>query len=408
MKAKYKLYDRQEVVAKEGLSILNKHGMLYLALEPRYGKSPISLKILDRQDTNQEVLFITTKSAIDGIHQVIKDFNIHLLVDVINYESLHKLDIKAYDTIVIDEANVKISSFPKQSKAYKQIRGKVLPDTQIIWLSGTPQIESSAKMFHQLSLSPRHSFYYYDSFYEWFNGSNHYKNNVKNLPGYGVQGIFKYTGGPRPSIDYSKTVNFNHKIDPIIIRRVNKDENMLPRVILRYVEAPKNIKEYISSIKRYGIVETDYGTFIGDSGAGRLSKMHQLSGGTCIDDEDNRVELSHFKAQSLYNYHKGTNTAIFYKYKAEYDLLSNYFDSNNLYQIDSMVTGIDMSHYDDMAIYSLTFSGSNYTQCLSRLANSNRKERPTVYIYISSDVDRDIYNTVSEKKDMNTKFLLKE
>jgi len=263
-------------------------------------------------------------------------------------------------------------------------------------------------MFHQLSLSPKHSFYYYKDFYEWYNGTEHYKNRKKYRPGYGIQGIFKYHGGSRPAIDYSCVINFNHKFDPILIKRVNKDHNMLPIVILRYVETPEFIKEYIYSIKTKNIVESKYGTFIADGGASKLSKCHQLSGGTCIDVNDLRVELSCFKAQSVYNKHKDTKTAIFYKYKAELELLKKYFNESDLYQIDSMVTGTDMSHYEDMAIYSLTFSGSNYTQCISRLSNTNRKKRPNIYIYIATDIDQAIYNTVSMKKDMNTKFLLKE
>ena len=76
-------------------------------------------------------------------------------------------------------------------------------------------------------------------------------------------------------------------------------------------------------------------------------------------------------------------------------------------QIDSNVMGLDLSHYDEAVIYSLTWSGQNYVQALSRLNNKKVKRVPAFYIYISTQTERDIYEAVSHKRDYNERFLRK-
>ena len=147
-------------------------------------------------------------------------------------------------------------------------------------------------------------------------------------------------------------------------------------------------------------------TFIAEGGASTLSKTHQMAGGSCINDKEEGIILSYYKAQEIARNHKGTNCCIFYKYVAEKEILSLYFDPKDLYQIDSNSTGIDLSHYDDAIIYSLTWSGSTFTQVRSRLVNTERKDTPNLYVYLTQDTpDTKIWEAVSNKLDFNTKFL---
>jgi len=389
------LRPEQEEVLKEAKEILDKWNMVYLALRPRFGKSLIAANLI-----NDNSLFVTVKSAIEGVEKVLSAFNINC--DVINYESLHKVKTKKYDYLILDEANKNISRFPKMSKSRKELERFIHSDIKIIWLSGTPSIESNAQLFHQLSISPRHSFRKYKNFYEWFFGSNHYKNNAKGLPGYGIEGIFKYTGGPRPVQDYSQIKPFSHKFKPIMI---TKAIEAAIRTQIRYLEAPDFISEYISSVMTSGVFTTPDGTFIADGGAAKLSKAHQLSGGTCISDLGDGIILSDFKAAHIAKQgHK--NCCVFYKYIKEKELLSRFFPEKDLYQVDSNCLGIDLSHYDEMIIYSLTWSGQNFHQVKQRLVNVNRKTEPVIYIYLTtSGPDKKIYEAVSLKEDFNTKFL---
>ena len=393
------LYPEQQKVFTEASKILDKWSMVYLALRPRFGKTPISVSLV-----SGKTLFVTTKSALTGIHKVIKALN-KSDITVSTYGAVHKC-VEKYDYLIIDESHTNISSFPKMSKAREKLQLIVDRNTKIkiIYLSGTPSIESSAQLYHQLSLSPRHSFSQYDSFYKWWNGSAHYKNKICNLPGYGIPGSVKYTGASRPAIDYSKVINFNEKLEPIMIRRA--EEEAAVRIHTVAVEAPKFIQGMISNIRTKSIATAIEHVFIADGGASKLSKAHQFAGGTGIADDGESYILSNFKAAEVYKNHKGANCCIFYKYVKEKELLCAYFDEKDLYQADSNCTGIDLSHYDEMIIYSLTWSGSNYVQALNRLVNTERKDIPNIYIYLTnSSPDNRIYEAVSNKRDVNSKFL---
>jgi hypothetical protein len=88
-------------------------------------------------------------------------------------------------------------------------------------------------------------------------------------------------------------------------------------------------------------------------------------------------------------------------------MLVRYYPEDHLFQIDSNSMGLDLSRFDTAVIYSLTWSGANYTQVLARLQNTEREERPRVVICIKMPIDTMIYEAVSRKKDFNTKFLSK-
>jgi len=189
-----------------------------------------------------------------------------------------------------------------------------------------------------------------------------------------------------------------------MIRR--SEEEAAVNTVVRYLEAPEIVKAGIHEITTRNIFQADESVFIADGGASKLSKAHQLSGGTCINDKGDGILLSYYKAQEVARNHKDTNSCIFYKYIAEKELLSLYFEEDRLFQIESNATGVDMSHFDEAVIYSLTWSGSTYVQVLSRLVNVNRKNTPNIYIYLTTNTpDTKIFESVSNKLDFNTKYL---
>ena len=349
----------------------------------------------------ENTLIVTTKSAVSGLEKVIKAMN-GKNIDIVTYGKLKSIN-KKYDLICIDEAHSNISSFPKMSKARTELGKLIHKDVSIVWSSGSPSIESSAQLYHQLSLSPRHSFSKYKSFHEWFYPKGHYADKNKG-GGYGIDGVFKYTGATRPIQDYSVVKDFSDKFDPIMIRRSEEEANV--QIHIKHITPPDNVHLMISHINSVSISVSEYGTIIANNGASKISKTHQLSGGTAITEEHGAIVVDHFKAKAVHKQHKDTNTCVFYKYIAEKELLSEYFNEEDLYQVDSNCTGLDLSHYDDMAIFSLTWSGSNYVQVLNRLVNVNRQDIPNVYIYITKyGPDKKIYDSVSNKRNVNAKML---
>ncbi len=160
-----KLYPDQKEVRDEAFTTLDKWGMVYLALRPRFGKTPIALSLIDNT-----CLFVTTKAAIPGIEKVRDAMGVHDLT-ISTYGSIHK-HIGVYEYLILDEAHSNISSYPKASKSREKL-DMILeknPKIKVIWLSGTPSIESSSKLFHQLNVCARHSFSKFKDFYEWFSG----------------------------------------------------------------------------------------------------------------------------------------------------------------------------------------------------------------------------------------------
>jgi len=398
-----KLYKRQTEVVDEAVKILNQYGLVYLALSPRYGKTLISLTITKRLKS-KSTLFVTTKSAIKGIKETKDKLHIKTDIDIINYQSLHKISIKHYDIVIIDEAHSNISSFPKDSKTFTKLQQYIGQETRVIYLSGTPNVESSSQLMQQLRLSLKHSFSTYDSFYHLFNGSNHYQNKIDNKIGYGIKGLTKFTGGSRPSIDYSHTKDFSDKYEPIMIKRTLDIKP--PKFITHSLDMPPKLRDIYNNIKIHSIAHYHNNVFIANGGAAKLSKLSQLCGGTCIDENNSHVLLNEFKAKSIQMYQKDKKIAIWYKYEAHRAMLSKFFNEKDLYQTDSQITGLDLSHYDELVIYSNTWSGANFQQLTERLTNSERKTQPIVNIFIyANTVESDTLQKVMSKRDNNLKFL---
>ena len=394
----YTLYPYQEDISRKGQKILMNYKMLYLALAPRSGKTPISLNIVAEIYPDAKILFITTKSAMTGINQVIQDFGFKLDIYIINYESLHKVEGK-YDIFIIDEAHKNISKFPKPSKSWSILKELISDTGKVIFLSGTTHIESSSQLFHQLALSPYHSFSKYRNFYEWFNSKEHYK-RPGLYGGYGIPAV-KQIGYGKETADYSNTVNFENKFKPMMIKYALDDEDILPDIVIKYTQMSHEQSKLYNEMKSTGVTKKPFS--IATNAAGRLSKLQQIANGTLIG-EDASYTISTDKAELIADTH--TNVPIFYKYKEEYEMLCKYIDKDLLYQIDSQNTGLDLSIYDEMVIYSLTFSGANFSQVLARITNTERKSKPIIYIYLTEGtLDKEIYERVSHKKDMNEQFI---
>ena len=330
--------------------------------------------------------------------------NIETDVHVINYEQLHKVDHK-YKTVIVDEAT-KIASYPRKNKARKNLENLIHEEAKVIWLSGSPKVESPAQLFHQLSLSPYHSFNKYDSYYEIFFGSSHYKNNHKDLEGYGDISAFKYYGGNRPIQDYSKVSVPKRLYEPCFIKRDSIEGTHIPTIHVIYTKMPSGLRKLYSDMKTKSICQTNDDTFIANGGAAKQSKLLQLSSGTCISVDNQNVVIDSFKARELAKHYLGKVICVFYKYDAHRELLETVFDKEHLYQIDSKCLGLDLSHYDEMAIFSGTYSGQNNLQALERLTNSNNTSSPVITIFITSNtIEQEQFEKVMSKRNDNLSFL---
>ena len=89
-------------------------------MEVRTGKTLTSLGICRLMKQNK-VLFITKKKAISSIENDYELLNPEYDLTIINYESLHKITDRDFDTIICDEAHG-MGAFPKPSNRAKQVK----------------------------------------------------------------------------------------------------------------------------------------------------------------------------------------------------------------------------------------------------------------------------------------------
>jgi hypothetical protein len=163
----FKPRDYQTEIAYQAWYKLMTHGICYLSMQMRTGKTITSLMtafILCIKNDN--VLFITKKKAIPSIESDLKKLNHQLNFTIINYESLHKLPRKSWDLIIVDEAH--LLGALKPTERYNEVKGLVGKYTKLLMLSGTPSPESYSQLYHQFRLSDTFSpFKHYSSFYKW-------------------------------------------------------------------------------------------------------------------------------------------------------------------------------------------------------------------------------------------------
>jgi superfamily II DNA or RNA helicase len=173
---------------------LSKFRLVYFMAEVRTGKTLTSLEVAKLYGS-KKVLFITKKKAISSILDDYNDFEYHQHFDIlaINYESLHKIDYKP-DLVIIDEAH-NIGAFPKPNKRQKELK-EICNNLPIIYLSGTPAVESSSQWYHQFWVSSFSPFAQYKTFYKW---AKDYVNVKQRHLGYGV--VNDYSDGITKKIE---------------------------------------------------------------------------------------------------------------------------------------------------------------------------------------------------------------
>ena len=157
------LRNYQKELANKGVTILTVHGIVYLAMEVRTGKTLTALEIAKIYGS-KNVLFITKKKAIKSIEKDYKEFGYTFNLTVINNESLHLLHGE-YDLLISDEHH-RNGAFPKPNKVTQLIKQKYA-NLPMIFLSGTPHPESYSQIFHQFWISNNTPFGYYSNFYKW-------------------------------------------------------------------------------------------------------------------------------------------------------------------------------------------------------------------------------------------------
>ena len=398
MKLNWRTY--QQRIINQGREVLNKYRFVYLAMEVRTGKTLTALGIA-KACAYRNVVFLTKKKAISSI---IKDYELlrpNFFIKIINYESMHKLDISRCDFLVLDEAHG-LGAFPKPSKRAKDVRDFIKKyDPAVCLLSGTPTPESYSQMYHQVYGIPANPFNHFKNFYAF--AKDYIKVTRKKINSLYIN---DYSGG-LPSILRTMqpyTISYTQKQAGF---KVETTENILE------VEMSKQTSNYIKQLKRNRVIEGTKEVILGDTPVKLMSKIHQMCSGTVKFESGNSMILDYNKANFIKDHFKGKKIAIFYKFRAEYKALKEVFsgsltteleefnstDKNIALQIVSGREGISLSNAKCLVYYNIDFSATSYWQSRDRMTTKERLKNNVYWVFAKDGIEKDIYKTVIKKKD---------
>ena len=207
-----KLTEFQQDMVDKALPILEKHRLVYLALETRTGKTPVSIMLCSLLDINAKVLFCTKDSVRKGIKATLdgmrEDYALNKDIQIVSFDSLHKVTHEPGRIIIADEAH-SFGAYPKPSKRAIMLAG-LSRGCYVIFLSATPTPEKYSQMYHQLWAAGSDSplIKPYRNFYAWARDyvkrhlvttHDEYGNEIQKLEFYK-----KRTSGGMLVNDYSK------------------------------------------------------------------------------------------------------------------------------------------------------------------------------------------------------------
>jgi SNF2 family DNA or RNA helicase len=392
--------DYQKKIINQGTGILLRGKLLYLAMEVRTGKTLTSLGICDNLYINR-VLFITKKKAISSIENDYRMLLPNYELEVINYESLHKIKKRGWDVIICDEAH-SMGAYPKPSKRAKQVKELIqINDPYYILLSGTPTPESYSQMYHQVYGHPENPFKKYTTFYKF---ARLYVNiTLRYLHGFNTK-------------DYSEgTIGIVQAMKPFTISYTQKQAGYKVETKETILTVPMSKETYklCTRLKKDLVIQGKDQVILADTGVKLMSKLHQMYSGTVKFESGKSMVIDSSKAKFIKRRFKDKKIGIFYKFTAELKALQEEFGDeicteleefkntkkHIALQIVSGREGISLKEADCLVYYNIDFSATSYWQSRDRMTTKDRLKNDIYWIFSKDGIERQIYKAVSKKKD---------
>lgn len=397
----FKLRPYQEQIVARGIDKINRLGLVYLSMEVRTGKTITAISIADRVKA-KKVLFITKKKVIQS-GTIQNDFELVLPsfdIKITNYEQVHKLNADDYDFIIIDEAH-SLGAFPKPSLRTRRIK-ELCKGKRITLLSGTPSPESYSQLFHQFWISDFSPFIE-RNFYAW---SKRY-----------VQVKKRYVAHGNAVNDYSQANEnlIKEVVGEYFISYTQKEAGFISEVhekILHVTMKPITYK-LVEHLKAELVFEgKGGGVIMADTEVKLMQKVHQIYSGTCKLEDGSATIIDNSKAIFIRDRFIGKKIGIFYKFKAELELLKQKFgsnlteditefnrtDKNIALQIVSGREGISLRKADYLVYFNIDFSATSYWQSKDRMTTKDRVNNRVYWIFSKGGIEDKIYKTVMNKK----------
>lgn len=396
---KHELRSYQKNIAAKGLEILKKYSFLYLAMEVRTGKSLTALEIAKRNQS-AKVLFITKIKAFSSIQRDYDNFGYTFDLKIINKESIHKIECNDFNLIICDEAHGLFGTFPKPNN-FTKIYKKRFSNIPCILLSGTMSPESYSQLFHQFWINKYAAFSSYKNFYKW--AAEFVNVKIKYL---GYAQVKDYTDA-----DYSKIMTI---LDKYIITFTQSQSGFETIVKENFIEVEMKSITYkiCNALKTDNVFQGNNDLIIADTGAKLMSKLHQLYSGTIITEAGQSIIIDNSKAVAIQERFINNRIGIFYKFKAELDLLKQTFGDtlttdlvdfdngkqNIALQYVSGREGISLKNADYLVFFNPDFSAVSYFQAKDRMTTKERMSNELFWIFSKGGIESKIYKAISSKK----------
>ena len=180
------------------------------------------------------------------------------------------------------------------------------------------------------------------------------------------------------------------------------------------VELKDSTYKIIDKLKKDLVVEGKEEVILADTAVKLMMKLHQLYSGTIKFESGNSMVLDLSKAEFIKEKFKDKKIGIFYKFKEEFNALSQVFGADNLtndlsifentdkniaLQIVSGREGISLKQADCLVYYNIDFSATSYWQSKDRMTTKDRLDNDVYWIFTKGGIENDIYKTVIKKKD---------
>jgi len=405
----FQLRDYQIDIANRSLSILKEKGLVYLCVAVRCGKTLMALETA-RMYGAKRVLFITKIKAFSSIQGDYDNMGYTYELKIINKESVHKLEDTNYDFIIFDEAH-QYGAMPKPGK-YQKIVRKLFRKMPMMFLSGTISPETYSQVYHQFQISDRSPFSKYTTFYKW--AVDYVDVFMKNI-GYSV--VKDYTNAK-----YDKIIQ---AIEPYMITFTQAEANFTTSVEEEIIEIDMKpiTYEIIRRLKKDSIVKGSSGNIIiADTAVKMQQKIHQLGSGTIKHEDGSYQVIDTSKADYIKWRFKDNKIGIFYKYKAELEMLRQVIGAENLTQdvdefnnTDKWIAlqyisgreGINLSKADYLVMFSIDFSATTFFQAIDRMTTINRTHNKVYWLFAKNTLDKSIYKAVTNKKSFTLNYFKK-
>ena len=403
--------DYQLDIIGKGSVILKKYGLLYLSMEVRTGKTLTSLGVCDVMGA-ERVLFLTKKKAISSIEHDYKMLNPSFELQVINYESSHKINLGFSPDVVIADESHSLGAFPKPSSRAKRLKADLNTwKSKLILMSGTPTPESFSQMYHQVYGCQGNPFSQYKNFYAW---ANDYVK--KKQLHYGFRVATDYSGANKNMVIEA--------MKPYTIAFTQKEagfKSVIDEEILQ-VDMEDRTYDLCNRLQRDKVLQGSDEVVLADTGVKLMQKLHQISSGTVIFESKKSVVLDYSKAKFIKKRFKYEKIGIFYKFTAELkalkevygdDITTDLDEFNNTrksiaLQIVSGREGISLRKAKYLVYYNIDFSATSYWQSRDRMTTKDRLYNKIYWVFSKNGIESKIYKAVNNKKDYTLRHFKKD